>query len=162
MDNQHFSQNKTSLLEWRAPEFEIYEKSGRWYLASAALLTGLVIYALITNSPIMAITFILIGIVGYIHLQRNPEMLTFKITPRGIVAGKDLFAFENIKSFWIFYDPTHTKTISLHTNGSMLPYVHIPLGNEDPVEVREILLEFVEEIHQEPSFIDVLERVLHV
>lgn len=162
MYSQHPNQTSNVLHQWRAPEFEVYEKSARWYLAATIFLTALVIYALVINSPIMAITFILVGIVGYIHLQHDPEMVTFKITTRGVVAGKDLYPFENIKSFWIFYDPAHTKVISLHTNASMLPFVHIPLGNEDPVEVREILLDYIEEIPQDPSFVDVLERVLHI
>ena len=44
----------------------------------------------------------------------------------------------------------------------MLPFVHIPLADEDPVALREILLNYLEEIEQEPSVVDVLERVLHI
>lgn len=162
MESPKPTQNNQVLCRWQAPEFEVYEKSARWYLAATIFLLALVIYALVVNSPIMAITFILVGIVGYIHLQHDPEILEFKITTRGVVAGKELYPFENLKSFWIFYDPPHTKTISLHTNASMLPFIHIPIGEEDPVELRDILLEYVEEIQQEPSTVDVLERVLHI
>lgn len=156
-------QNESGVIfSWKAPEFEVYEKSKTWYLFIMAFLLGLVSYALIVNSPIMAITFILIGVVGYLNLQKEPQIMEFKITTKGIVAGKDLYPFENIKSFWIFYDPPHTKTISLHTNASVFPFIHIPINNEDPVKIRDILIEYIEEIKQEPSTIDVLERVLHI
>lgn len=160
---QHPSPHDNGVLfSWKAPEFEVYEKSGYWYLGATLFLTGLVTYALIINSPIMAITFILVGIVGYINLQSEPQMMEFKITSKGLVAGKELYPFENIRSFWIFYNPPHTKTISLHTNASVLPFIHIPISQEDPVVIRDILIDYIEEVKQEPSTIDVLERVLHI
>lgn len=150
------------LRQWQAPEFEVYEKSDRWYFLAGTFLAIIVIYAMSTNGPIMAITFILIGIVGYIHLQRDPRNITFTITSEGVIANKDMYLFENINSFWIFYDPHHLKTISLHTKASMLPYVHVPLEDEDPVRIREILLDYVPEIKQEPSLVDTIEKVLHI
>ncbi len=156
-----FNQEK-KLHQWEAPEFEVYEKSTRWFLLAGLFLLAIITYAMYTNGPIMAITFILVGIVGYIHLQKEPRLVTFSITNSGIIADKDLYLFENIHSFWIFYDPAHTKLISLHTKASVFPYVHIPLGDEDPVHIRELILAFVPEIKQEPGIVDTIEKVLHI
>ncbi|NTW26846.1 MAG: hypothetical protein HGA36_00765 [Candidatus Moranbacteria bacterium] len=156
------SQTGKILHQWKAPEFEVYEKSARWYLIFAIFIVLMVIYALYTNGPIMAITFILLGIVGYIYLQKDPRVITFSITTKGIIADKEMYLFENINSFWIFYDPPHTKTISLHTKASMLPFVHIPLRDEDPVKIREFLIHDIPEIKQDPGLIDAIERVLHI
>jgi hypothetical protein len=150
------------LHQWRAPEFEVYEKSGRWYLVFAIFIIAMVVYALFANGPIMAITFILIGIVGYIYLQKDPRVITFSITSKGITADKEMYLYENINSFWIFYDLPHTKTISLHTKASMLPFVHIPLRDQDPVKLRELLIQNIPEIKQDPGLIDAIERVLHI
>lgn len=150
------------LHSWKAPEFEVYEKSGRWYAIAALFIVGMVTYALFSNSPIMAITFILIGIVGYIYAQRDPNIVTFTITSKGILANKEMYLYENIFSFWIFYEPHHTKAISLHTKASVLPFVHIPLGDEDPVAIRRLLIENISEIKQDPSLIDTIEKVLHI
>jgi hypothetical protein len=122
----------------------------------------MVAYALYTNGPIMAITFILIGIVGYIYSQKQPRLVTFAITSKGVFADKELYTYDNIFSFWIFYEPTHTRVVSLHTKASMLPYVHIPFDDENPVELREMLLKNIPEIKQDPSLIDTLERVLRI
>jgi len=148
--------------QWKAPEFEVYEKSTRWYIIFGLFIVGMIGYALTTNSPIMAITFILLGIVGYIYLQKDPRVITFSITSKGVTADKEMYLYENINSFWIFYDPNHTKTISLHTKASMLPFVHIPIASEDPVKMREILLRNIPEIKQDPGLIDAIERVLHI
>jgi uncharacterized membrane protein len=163
---EYAEQEKTDLGEilhqWQAPEFEVYEKSGRWYIIFALFIIAIVIYALVTNSVIMAITFILLGVVGYIYLQKDPRTITFSITSLGVIADKQLYPYENIKSFWIFYHPPVDKTLSLHTNASMLPFVHIPIANEDPVAMREVLLQYINEKKQDPSLVNTLEKVLHI
>jgi len=150
------------ILSWDAPEFEVYEKSTRWYLIAGIFVVIMAIWGLVTDSPIMSITFILIGIVGYIQLQRDPTIRTFSITTTGLLVGKELYPYENITSFWIFYDPPHMKIISLHTTAKFLPFVHIPLGTEEPAAIHEALTPYVPEIEQHPSIVDTLEKVLHI
>ena len=156
------NEDSDSFHSWKAPEFETYEKSARWYLIGATFLAAVVIYALFSDSPIMAITFILLGIVGFIHLQKDPRIVTFAITSKGIQADNQIYSYENIYSFWIFYEEPNIKIISLHTRASILPYVHIPLHHKDPVKLRELLLLHIPEIQQEHGLIDTLERVLHI
>lgn len=154
---------ETVLFQWQAKEYEKYERSARWYLAGGGALFGMVVYALVIDSPIMAILFILFAVVGYIQLERDPRNLTFTVTTSGIYAGEELYAFDNIASFWIFYEPPHTKILSLRTHALFLPFVHIPLGDQDPVELREKLLAYnVSEVKQEKSFADTLERIFHI
>lgn len=150
------------LHSWRAPQFEVYEKSGRWYIIAALFILAMIAYALYTNGPIMAVTFILIGIVGYIYSQKDPLVVDFSITKKGILADKELYLYENIHSFWIFYEQHHSKVISLHTKASTFPFVHIPIGDENPAVLHEILTEYIPEIKQNPSLIDKIERVLHI
>ncbi len=150
------------LFHWQAPEYEMIRGDRKWYLYLSLVLIVIIGYAVFTNSPIMAITFILIGVVEYIYINKEPRTLTFKITPEGVFAGNELYPFENIKSFWIFYEPPHVRVISLHTKGHLLPYVHIPVHDEDPVKVREILLQYLPEEKHEMRFVDTLERLLRL
>lgn len=150
------------ILHWQGPEYEVYPKDNRWYLIATLILAAIVAYAVISNSPIMAITFILVGIVGYIHLQKDPRVLDFRVTHDGIIAGNELYEYESLEAFWIFYEPPHTKIISLHSKGRLVPYIHIPIHQEDPVKIREVLIKFIPEEKQDPSIIDTLERLLHI
>jgi hypothetical protein len=154
--------SRDTLMKWQAPEFEVYEKSPRWYLTMALILTAVVIYAIVTNSVIMTITFILIGVVGYIYLQKEPRNLTFAITPDGVIVGNEIYDFEDMDSFWIFYDPPHEKILSLHMRGRMMPFIHIPIGSENPVTMRHNLLNYVPEIKQDHTLVDAFERILHL
>jgi hypothetical protein len=153
---------KNALAHWRAPEYEIYEKSKKWYLYALLLLAAIVAFAVYTDSPVMAITFILIGVVGYIFVNRAPQILDFSITRDGIIAGRNLYEFDNMTSFWIFYEPGQVKVISLHMKNRIMPFMHIPIHDEDPTKIRRILLEYVPEIKQEPSAVDTFERLLGI
>ena len=150
------------LAHWRAPEFEVYEQNKRRILYITLLFIALVAYAIYTNSPIMAITFVLFGVVGYIHMNKDPRVLDFMVTYDGIIAGNEIFKYEAIKSFWIFYEAEGLKVVSLRTDSYLIPYVHIPIHNEDPVAIRKILLDHIEEIKQEPNIVDAFERFLHM
>jgi hypothetical protein len=150
------------LLHWRAPEYEAYERDKKWYVYITFILAAIIGYAIYTNGIIMAITFILIGVVGYIHINKEPKMLDFIITPEGVLAGRELYEFENMESFWIYYEPEGKKAISLKTKSHLVPYVHIPVYEEDPVELREILMEYIPEVKQTEGIVEIAERILRI
>ena len=150
------------LLGWRAPEFEAVERDKKWYAWIVFILLGIIAYAVFTNSLVMAITFILIGVVGYIYINKSPKVLDFMITRDGVIAGREIYDFDNLKSFWILYEADGLKVISLHTESHLTPYVHIPVGGQDPVRIREILLEYLPEEKQEPGMAEMMDRLLRL
>jgi len=150
------------LHQWQASEFEVQEQNTDLLYYILFFLIVIVGYAVYSNSPIMAITFILLGVVGYINMGKKPRIIDFKLTDEGVAAGREFFTYENIKSFWIFYEPDNLKVISLHTDSYITPFVHIPLHNEDPVGMREILLKYLPEVKQKYSMVDKLERILGI
>lgn len=151
-----------ALLRWRAPEYEKYERGRKWYLYVALVLLAIIGYAVYTDSPIMAITFVLIGVVGYIFINRDPQIIDFAVTRDGIIAGREMYDFDAVKSFWIFYEPHDIKVVSLHTKSTLMPYAHIPIHDEDPVEIRRVLLEYIPEVKQDPSLVDTFERLIGI
>lgn len=150
------------LFRWTAPEYESYERDRKWYFVMTLGLIAIISYAFITNSPIMAITFILIGMIEYIYISRKPQMLNFFITEKGIVAEKEIYEFEQMNSFWIFYDPDTIKSLSIHMKGNLMPFLQIPLHNEDPEDIHQILSEYIPEIKQEYRLRDAINRMLRL
>jgi hypothetical protein len=165
------------LAHWRAPEYEVYDRDKKWYIYITLLLAAIIAYAIYTNGIVMAITFILIGVVGYIHINKDPRILDFLITPEGILAGRELYEFENMLSFWIFYEPDPPrlaettarrreaggrKAISLHTKSHLVSYVHIPIHEEDPAKLQEILIKYIPEIKQAEGIVEIAERLLRI
>jgi hypothetical protein len=150
------------VIHWRGPEFEHYPHDRQWYVGAALVLCAIIVYAIFTNGIIMAIVFILVGLTGYLLLSRPQKVIDFAITYDGVLIGDEMYDYDNIKSFWIFYEPPHTRVISLHLKGQVRPYLHIPLHQIDPVVIHENLSQFIPEIEQEQSIIDTIERLLRM
>jgi len=151
-----------ALLSWRGLEFEVYEKDKRWYAYVSLILIAIIVYPVYTNSLIMAMVFILIGIIFYIQLHKEPKIIDFAITTDGIIAGNEIFEFDQLKSFWIFYAPPQKKYVSFHTTCRLVPFIHIMIDEHDPVELRSILIKYIPEVKQEPGMADVLEKFVRI
>jgi hypothetical protein len=152
----------TALLSWEAPEHEPLELGPRSSIIVTGLLIAIVAYALDTNSPLMAITFILIGVVGYLSLHREPRILFFCVTTKGVIAGNEFYEFDTIESFHFYTEPPFENLLSLKTNGKLVPYVHIPIMTVEAGVLRDTLDEFIPEDRHEPGLVDTLERLLHI
>lgn len=147
-------------MSWEIKESISHKKNKKILIFLSLFLFCIILYALITESPIMAITFILIGVMVYINLNYEPKTIRFSLDIEGVHIGRELYPYENIYSFWIFYEPGKRKCLSLHTNGDLTPYVHIPIGDEDPLLIRKILLEFLPEEKHPFRLVDILEEYL--
>jgi hypothetical protein len=84
------------------------------------------------------------------------------ITRDGVVAGREIYDFDNLKSFWVFYEEDDLRVISLHTKSYLAPYIHIPVGDQDPSEIRHILLDYIPEEEHKPGAVDTLDRILRL
>ncbi|MFZ2187588.1 MAG: hypothetical protein WAV46_03135 [Candidatus Moraniibacteriota bacterium] len=150
------------LLYWQAPEHEPLELGPRSTIVVTLLLIAIIAYALYTNSPLMAITFILIGVVGYLSLYHEPRVLTFMVTAKGIIAGNEFYAFDTLESFFIYTEPPFENILSIRTEGKLVPYVHIPAMGVNIDVLRDTLDEFIPEEKHQPGLVDTLEKLLHI
>lgn len=150
------------LLHWQAPEHEPLELGPRSRTIVTILLIAIIGWALYTDSPLMAITFILIGVVGYLSLYREPRVLSFLVTGRGIIAGNEFYEFDTLESFFVYTEPPFENILSIRTAGKLVPYVHIPVQSVDIDTLRDTLDEFIPEEKHEPGLVDTLEKLLHI
>lgn len=156
------NQNPESvLLQWEAPEF-IKPKKGVLWLALAILAVVAVVgYAIKTHSLTMAIAFIVLAGVYAIAHHREPGRIPIQITSLGIRAGKTQVPYNQIKAFWIVYNPPHVKTLKLLTTDKLMAEMTLQLDGCDPGAVREQLLKQVPEHEGKGEhFSDTLIRVM--
>lgn len=152
------------LAQWQAPEYvnEGEAHSGT-LIAAITVLIGIVAYAIYTNSPLMAIVFILIGMISYLSLNREPEIITFSITEKGVATGKEFYEYEHLRSFWINENhPLRPKELIVETAGALISHIPVPLADQNTDAIRSLLLNHIPEKKYEPGLIDTLGRILHI
>jgi hypothetical protein len=151
----NFVQNDEPVFQWEAPEYEYIEKHPKWYWVMGLALLAIIVYAIITNSILMAILFILIGMLGYVYAEREPRPIRMEINPDGVVVDKIMYEYDDLKSFWIFFEvEAGFKVLSLHSKKTFLPHIHIPVGDANPILIREVLLNYLPELRQEMTIVD--------
>lgn len=159
--NDFFSDDNSNILvAWEAQEYMNKQRHKNWPLFVFSIAFCLIVYALFTDNLLMAILFILLSTTLYLFEKKDSDFHAFKITTEGIFAQDDFHDFSTLESFWIFYEPTGKKILSLNSKKLFMPHIHIPLGNTDPVEIRELLLEFIPEKKQDEGLVELLERFL--
>lgn len=141
-------------IEWTAPEFKKYKKGKKWFILPALIGLGILIIAILSKNFLLAIATILAAFVVYLYALKKPRKIKFSISGKGIQVAKNIYRFEDLKSFWIFYEPPEVKEISIRSKKTFIPYVKIPLGDQNPVEIRKFLLKFLPERRHPESVID--------
>ena len=149
------------LLSWKAYKFENFERHPWWGIILFILLVILLTYSLLTDNFLLSIILILAGIIVYLFENKDPEIYHFAICETGIIAHDRFYSFLDIEDFWIFYEPGKLgrKELSLKTTNKFFPYVHLPLGEQNPNQIRDVLLKYIpEEVHKE-SWFDFMENI---
>lgn len=149
----------TIAFSWTTPSFIKHEKTVDWYwwLALAAIIAvGTAIY--FKEYPLAALLLCGAVAIGLISNQ-EPQLMQINISEHGIQIDNSLYPFTKLDAFWIedIDDETQTKLI-LHAAGAMVPLHAIPVpANIDVIELRDFLLETLDEIEMHPPL---AERIL--
>ena len=130
---------------------------------SLALFAVAALMQIFQKNIITTIFFGLLGVVILIRAGKKPEVVDFEISPLGVKAGERFYGFREIKSFWIEYDPAlDIKELSLQLKKWYHTYVKIPIYEQNPVQLRLILLAFLPEAEHEDTLADTVSRKLGI
>jgi len=145
-------------FKWQAPEFDKKEKTKSWFIVPAIITIGLGLFALFTENFLFLIAIILAFLIFYIYANKEPRIIKFKIDEKGIEIDERLHDFDSLRSFWLFYNPPEEKELSLRSRRTFLPYIRIPIADENPNEIRKFLLKFLPEKRHRESIVDIWMR----
>jgi hypothetical protein len=148
-------------IEWTALEFKKYKKGKKWFVFPALLALAVIIAAILLKNLLLVIATILTVFVVYIYAKKEPRKIKFSISGNGVQIDQIVYKFEDLKSFWIFYEPAspaggppEVKEISIRSKKAFMPYIKIPLNDQNPAEIRRLLLKFLPEKKHKESVID--------
>jgi len=134
-----------AVFDWLVQEYIIYPKSGWWYLASGLMLLMAVLWTVFDQNYPFAIFLVLFYLVAILYDIRSPKTVEFVITPDGIKIGSDFYFYREIRQFYIIYQQNGIKNIYFEFTNPLRNRLIIPLDDQDPIVIREFLLQFIEE-----------------
>jgi hypothetical protein len=144
-------------LKWQAPEYHHYERSTDWFWAVGIITISIATLAFVFDNALFGILVILSAAILIFYVLRQPEDIEYEINKRGIIVGKVLHPYLTIEAFWIETRTGEPKII-VKSKRALLPFIIIPIHDDDVDEVAAVLREFLEEKEmQEPSSHKVME-----
>ncbi|MEX0597236.1 MAG: hypothetical protein WD512_12145 [Candidatus Paceibacterota bacterium] len=157
------SNSKTSVIySYQSLEFDKYQKSPTWYIMISVIFVLLLIYAIITRSPITFVVFILLFIVTLLISNKEPRDIIVEITKSGInLDQKTTFRYQDIDSFGIFIRDD-VRFISIYLTEGIMRYARIPLGKENPEDIADILEEYIPREDGKERFMDTIDHILKI
>ena|SRR3989338_4548441 len=153
-----------AFRSWFIPEYTQHERGRGWYAVAALVALGLIAWAIYSVNFLFAVLIVLTAIILLVRHSEMPAQLMVSIFEDGIQAGENFYAYRDLKSFWIIYEPPEVKTLYFDFKSAWRPRLPVPLAEENPVEVRRFLLKYLEEDlsrESEPTS-DALSRLLRL
>lgn len=149
------------IISWVATEYEHREHSADWYWAIGIITVCLAIAFIIVGNMLLAI-IILLGVgTLFFYSKHPPEVLEYKISRKGVRAGKVLYPWETLHSFWILEKDEsakdyHQPKLLLISKKTFMPHIIIPLNEFILDDVRHIVSHLLIE---EPRVEPIIERI---
>lgn len=150
------------VMEWEPKEFREHKRNENWYLWLGIIAAIFITVAIFLKAYIVAVTFFLLAVVVVMFAQQPAKRIEVRITDTGIERNGKFHPYHKLEKFWIFYDPPHITTLNFRLKQRHLPDIHVEIEKQDPVALRDALLEYLpEDEEKEEDFTDVLARRLH-
>lgn len=149
---------KANRFEWEAPSF--YYNPQKRYLALViiALLAGAGAMLFYRMDTLTAIFLILSSLVLILYANKKPTISKVVINQAGVIIDDHAYYYKELKSFWLDYDPHGPKELSLEAKKWYMPYVKVSIENQNPAELRSLMINFIAEKEHEKSLVDLISR----
>ena len=135
-------------LTWTALEHEEKNHSNDWFWALGIIVVTASLAAIIYNNYFFAALIILGGILLGFLATKKPELISYELNERGFVSHTNLYAYENIKSFWIQREnfsenaAEHLRPLLfIKSERFFMPILLVPIDNAMAPDIRDFLLE---------------------
>lgn len=147
-------------MSWEAPSFYYSPQKRYLSLLTAALMAGAVALLVFKYDNLTSIFLILSSLVLLLYSKQRPIISKITIDQSGVSVDDITYYYKDLKSFWIEYNPGGQKELSLESAKWYMPYIKVLLNEQNPVEVRSLIVNFLPEKEHENSLVDHIGRKL--
>ena len=133
------------MAAWEFPEFHKHERGKWWYVLLVIVTIAMLVYSYFSDNPLFAVIILFFLVMYFLTEKKHPENIEVIIAEDGIILHGKFLEFEKFKRFYILYYPPQIKSLYLQPKSSLGQLLTIPLEDQNPVAVRKILLNYLDE-----------------
>ncbi len=140
---------------WDTPEFEFKEKTKAWYWGLGVVALILIVVSILLKNYLFGFLILVGSFLMIILSKKEPITYLVEISKRGIKIHNEMYPYQVIESFWIGKNDKEEPLLLIKTNKKITPIISTKINPEiNIVELREFLLDFIEEEEIQEPFTD--------
>ncbi len=146
-------------ISWKHSEHVHREKTTDWYWSVGIVATGGVFLSIFFQNYLFALIIILFVATSFALTKREPKILPFEISRKGVRAGNILYPYSLLESFWVI-DEDIEDMILFRSKKPLSPIIVIPYSSDEihPELLRDYLLDYLDEEQlEEPLYQIIME-----
>ena len=137
---------KVEKFNWEVPKYPTHKRTRIWYISASVVAGLLIIYSLFTFNFLFLFIIIMSSAIIILNDKKDKAMVNILIDNDGIIVGKKLHNFDEIKDFSILYKPKEDiKNLYFEFNNTIKPRLSLPLEKQNPLLIRDFLLKYLPE-----------------
>ncbi len=147
---------KSKKISWEAYNHIKIEKSADWYWIVSIIAIAGAVLSIYFNNLLLAVLILIGTFAIFIQNKIEPKMTDYEINRRGIMVGDTIYLYSSLESFFVIdEDGWDRDRLLLKSEKLFMPLITIPLGEDsNPDEIRDYLLEYLNEEQIEESLIE--------
>jgi hypothetical protein len=148
-----------TLIAWKTPEYIMAPKTTDWYWAVGIISIAIMIASILFNNILFAVFVFLCTLTIFLYAKRDPEIIEIEITEEGVRAGRNVYPYSLLQSFYID-ENREIPHLLLKSSGIINQLILIPIMKVEPQKVQEVLkMQLEEEELAEPLSVQILNRI---
>ena len=149
------------VFSWVSPEFMRYKRDSKWltYFIVTAIVLLIVLLIIKQWSGVILVA---VATTAFIILSENkPKNVNCAVYPSGILIDDKVYDYAQFKNFWMTYGDL--AKANLQMTGRFAGQVTLPLGDEDPEQIRAYLTKHLpEEASRGQDLTDSINKLLRL
>lgn len=130
---------------WMLKEYESEPRHKRWFIFMGVVSGLCLLYAMFTGNFMFVTVLLLFAVIMFLQSHSDAPDVRFEIGELGILIGNRLYLYNELTAFYLIYQPPEVKTLYIETKSAVRPTLRIPLSDQNPLEIREVLSQFLPE-----------------
>ena len=137
---------------WEAYEHKHSPKKSEWFWILGIMTLSVSVASIVLGNPLFGILTFIGGLVVAILATRDPKIITYAVTQRGLRIDDKLYPYTTLDSFCIDEEAISGPQLLVQSTKMFMPLLVIPLPEDTMEEIEDIISERLPEVHIEEPF----------
>ena len=136
-------------ITWEALEHDHGEKTSDWFWALGIVTAGATIASILFGNTLLGLVILISGAVMTILSMREPKVIPYAVTQRGIRIEDKLYPYSTLESYFIEEEDPKGPLLLVKSEKTLMPLLVMPIPDEYIDEIEIILAGRLPEEHLE-------------